>query len=62
MRVIVSSEANADAFATVTSGGEAQAAGCSESAGVDERGVDEAGVEEDSGAAIEVDDRGGGEQ
>jgi hypothetical protein len=29
---------------------------------VDERGVDEAGVKQDAGAAVEVDDRGGGAQ
>ena len=29
---------------------------------MDERGVDEGGVEEDARAAVEVDDRGGGEQ
>jgi hypothetical protein len=44
------------------SGAEAQAAGCSKSAGVDERGVDEAGAEQESRAAVEVDDRGSGEQ
>jgi len=48
--------------AGVGSGGEAQAAGCSHAAGVDERGVDEAGSEQVSRAALEVDDRGGGEQ
>ena len=48
--------------AVLGSGGEAQAAGCSHAAGVDERGVDEAGSEQVSRAAVEVDDRGGGEQ
>ncbi len=48
MRVILSSEANTDAFATVTSGGEARATGCSKAAGLDERGVNDAGVEQDS--------------
>jgi hypothetical protein len=61
MRVILSSVANADVFATGDSGGEAYTAGCSESAGLDERGVDEAGVEQDSRAAVEVDYCGGGE-
>ena len=63
MRVIVSREVSVDRDRDGDdSGGEAQAAGCSESAGVDERGVDEAGVKKDSRAAVEVDDRGGGEQ
>lgn len=42
------------------SGGETETARCSKSTGVYERGVDKARVEKDSGAAGEVDDRGGG--
>ena len=49
------------ATARPRSGGEAQAAGGSQSAGVNERGVDEAGVQKDSRATVEVDNRGGGE-
>jgi hypothetical protein len=44
------------------SGGEEQAAGCSCDAGLDESCVDQAGVQEDSRAAVEIDDRSGGEQ
>ena len=62
MRVILSSDANADG----SRGGDFRRRGADRrvflSAGVDERCVDQAGVEEDSRAAVEVDDRGGGEQ
>ncbi|MBV8940846.1 MAG: hypothetical protein JO240_03835, partial [Solirubrobacterales bacterium] len=48
MRVIVSSDASVAGVCDVGLGGEAQAGGGSESAGVDERGVDEAGAEQES--------------